>query len=53
VDQLFQNRYESIVVGEEPYLLELVRSLHPAALYKAARRVLCGAECQGLAGQQR
>jgi putative transposase len=25
---LFQNRYKSIVVEEEPYLLELVRSLH-------------------------
>jgi len=26
---LFQNRYKSIVVEEEPYLLELVRYLHP------------------------
>jgi REP element-mobilizing transposase RayT len=29
VGHLFQNRYKSIVVEEEPYLLELVRYLHP------------------------
>ena len=28
VGHLFQNRYKSIVVEEEPYLLELVRYLH-------------------------
>ena len=28
VGHLFQNRYKSIVVVEEPYLLELVRYLH-------------------------
>ncbi len=28
VGHLFQNRYKSVVVEEEPYLLELVRYLH-------------------------
>ena len=28
VGHLFQNRYRSIVVEEEPYLLELVRYIH-------------------------
>ncbi len=28
VGHLFQNRYQSVVVEEEPYLLELVRYLH-------------------------
>lgn len=32
VGHLFQNRYKSIVVEEEPYLLELVRYLHVNAL---------------------
>jgi REP element-mobilizing transposase RayT len=37
VGHLFQNRYKSIVVEEEPYLLELVRYLHLNPL--RARRV--------------
>jgi putative transposase len=32
VGHLFQNRYKSIVVEEEPYLLELVRCLHVSPL---------------------
>ncbi|MBI4736442.1 MAG: transposase [candidate division NC10 bacterium] len=32
VGHLFQNRYKSIVVEEEPYLLELVRYVHPNPL---------------------
>jgi len=32
VDHLFQSRYKSIVVEEEPYVLDLIRYLHPNPL---------------------
>ena len=35
---LFQNRYKSIVVEEEPYLLELVRYLHLNQIGRASCR---------------
>jgi len=42
---LFQNRYKSIVVEEEPYLLELVRYLHLNPLWNSGDTILISARC--------
>lgn len=41
IGHLFQNRYKSIIVEEEPYLLELVRYLHLNPLRAGVVKDLC------------